>query len=373
MSDYTIHTGEFHQDKETVQALLLENLPGNSVERIEWMYETYPGTAPLCSRIYDSKDTSLVGVMSLFRRKFLMNRKTVVCAIAGDLCIKPSHRSVGPALTLIKSTLRKAIDAAADIACIYSFPNNHSRAVIQRAGCQRIGNFTRFIKILSLSPALKNHIPFFPLIQCLLWPINLFLTIIARQDYRCTKKTYTTEFPATFDHRFDTLWQRASPHYPIIAERSAAFLTWRYRQSPGEPYSVFCLSQQHHELCGYVIYRIHQGVCSIVDLLALNTQDMLRTLLSAFIQEMREQKTDILYIRYLGNSALKKALKQFNFMAIEKNSLSRIPLLRILLSTITRLKQMDESPLFLYAPPALSPLVMPEDNWYILLGDSDIP
>jgi GNAT superfamily N-acetyltransferase len=85
-----------------------------------------------------------------------------------------------------------------------------------------------------------------------------------------------------FDGRFDSLWEKVSQAHTIIADRSAAYLNWRYFKEPGKKYLVFA-AQKGDELLGYLILRTltpsGSRVGSIVDLLDMQEPAVTRALL----------------------------------------------------------------------------------------------
>jgi hypothetical protein len=56
-----------------------------------------------------------------------------------------------------------------------------------------------------------------------------------------------------FDGRFDELWRRVSPGYPVAVRRDARYLEWRYRAYPGRTYEV-AAAERDGALVGYVVY-----------------------------------------------------------------------------------------------------------------------
>lgn len=59
---------------------------------------------------------------------------------------------------------------------------------------------------------------------------------------------------SSFNARFDVLWKKVSPVYPVIAERGSHYLNWRYGAEPGGRY-VFFAAEKEGEIMGYTILR----------------------------------------------------------------------------------------------------------------------
>ncbi len=58
----------------------------------------------------------------------------------------------------------------------------------------------------------------------------------------------------SFDERFDDLWRRVHPHYPVIVVRDRAYLQWRFGQRPDVSYLILG-ALRGAELAGYLILR----------------------------------------------------------------------------------------------------------------------
>ncbi|MFZ7094488.1 GNAT family N-acetyltransferase [Primorskyibacter sp. 2E233] len=58
-----------------------------------------------------------------------------------------------------------------------------------------------------------------------------------------------------FPDEIDTLWQQARPHFPVVFERSAQFLNWRFVDCPGLTYRRFLL-YRGDALAGYLVTRV---------------------------------------------------------------------------------------------------------------------
>ena len=67
-------------------------------------------------------------------------------------------------------------------------------------------------------------------------------------------RTMTTERVECFGEDIDHLWSRLAPHFPVIVERSAAYLNWKFTEQPDMKYDIF-VARRGQTVCGYVITR----------------------------------------------------------------------------------------------------------------------
>jgi hypothetical protein len=72
----------------------------------------------------------------------------------------------------------------------------------------------------------------------------------------------------TFGAPFDRLWLEAAPSFDFVAERSSAFLNWRYADPRGGEHTVFAAWDGEQAL-GYIAFRMYIGRGQILDILTL--------------------------------------------------------------------------------------------------------
>lgn len=162
-------------------------------------------------------------------------------AVSGDLVVSRAHRSLLPALRLVRAVREHAVN---EFAFCYGFPNVKAEGVMVRAGFRVLGKATRYTRVvrhaaylgevaarLHARPlaAIVNSAAHHPSIGRTLAPIldlgRLAGTLPgiarARTGYRLT-------WLDEVDARFDQLWTRARAEYEVVGIRTAAMLRWRY-------------------------------------------------------------------------------------------------------------------------------------------------
>ena len=156
----------------------------------------------------------------------------------------------------------------------------------------------------------------------------------------------------SFDERFDLLWKKASGQFNIIGERSKDYLNWRYVQSPHENYHIFSLLHKNEqEILGYIVYYLKDKVGFIADMLFLNFDSALESLLSEFILYLRGQDVESISVLLFGCPPLAKKLRSFGFFRREEDSMILVYLNK-------------NSPHADY--------ILNSSNWLLLEGDRDI-
>lgn len=103
----------------------------------------------------------------------------------------------------------------------------------------------------------------------------------------------TVERVERFDDGIDQLWTRLAPHFPLIVQRDAAYLNWKFAEQPHMDYDKF-VARRGQTVSGYVITRTgtppeaRMGI--IADLFAASEDDaVLRRLLVHAIGHLRRE------------------------------------------------------------------------------------
>lgn len=163
-------------------------------------------------------------------------------AVTGDLVVAREHRSLLPALRLVRAVRDHMVEA---FAFCYGFPNLKAEGVMVRAGFHVLGKTTRYTRVLrharylpriaarlNASPRLATFVQsaarhrtlgsaLAPVLDIARLTAGLPEIAVARARHRLA-------WLDEVDARFDELWNRARTEYEVIGVRTAAMLRWRY-------------------------------------------------------------------------------------------------------------------------------------------------
>lgn len=151
-----------------------------------------------------------------------------------------------------------------------------------------------------------------------------------------------------FDVRFDRLWERVSPRYPVITKRDATYLEWRYVQNPTQ-YRILAYLDSG-EVLGYVVLKRYRDELHIVDMLTLDDH-----VGEQLVWEAAHVALDV------GASSLSLWLG----------------VTRPLHWSLERIGFRNEEPVTYFSALTLRPNFTDTDvysfyNWYVTMGDSDV-
>jgi hypothetical protein len=347
---YTITQANMNKDRSDIIGLLKNVFSEAPEERLSWIYQNNPQGAAACWLARTSADNRLIGATTLFARRLWIDGAPHLVGVAGDFAVVKEHRAFGPALALKKAALSGAGEGEFDL--IYSFPNSASRAVLLRAGYATLGRVARFTRLLKSRSYFQKRCR--PAVLAPVLGAAVDAAMSCRYEWFGGWETadYLGEEVDAFDERFDALWQEARRGHRIIGERTRRFLRWRFAESPHHAYKTFAsVRKSDRRLTGYIVYYDEGDVVCIADLLSSDQEGSLLALLRGFLRHQEERGKSAVYVLYLGDGFLVRALSKVGF-----------------------LERPERSEVLYHATSALRPTVdiaRPE-NWYLFEGDNDI-
>lgn len=349
---YTVLPADLHQDRDAILALWMRNLPApgslaNQQRKFAWYYLDNPAGPGRCWLLRATPGDRVVGTAGLGKRRIYAANSSFLVGLASDFAVDHDHRLLRPALMLQRAVTQSTADG---LPMIYALPAKQSAGAIQRVGYQSLGNTKRYVKILRIGPYLNRLVslprPFTAALAAIANPI---LRFASSENWR-RSRGYSVSEVSTFDARFDELWNTVSTAYPIIGQRTADFLRWRYTHCPLLAYHTLALfTQSRDRLLGYAVCHLGQNQhATIIDLLTNNSDDALIELLAATVSFARDKHAASLSLAILDSSRFEPSLLALGFHL-------RLP----------------GHPLMVF-PANATPLPATRlRNWYFTLGDED--
>lgn len=298
---------------------------GDPAVKFQWAYETAPN--PPDTVFLLSTEGQVVGSAGYAIRTLRVAGEPWRVAVIADLAVDPAHRSLSPALSLVKSVRDFARDHF-DFA--YGWPNQKAEGVFARAGYKPLGRMYRYCRVTRYEAyvnrlskytariAEKTHLPEPAVALVTKRPVALVATrvltlgsrVLRFAERKRLEGIYTLHWSSLADPRLDEIWHLAQSEYPIAAARTAEFLTWRF---VNEPVRVAILSERAGaKPCAYAIVRHVDGDAQIVDLFGVKSRlspllEMLFAVLSA------NETTHVVSCLYLGQPDVSDMLLAHGF------------------------------------------------------------
>jgi hypothetical protein len=229
--------------------------------------------------------------------------------VASDFAVDPEHRSLQPAMRLQKAVLACLGD---DLPLIYGFPNSQAVGVCHRLGYRTVGTLGRHVKVLRVGRYLRARSGAWRALSGLAPAIDLGLRAVSAHTWRRTRGR-TVRVLSDFDDRFDALWQRASAAAPVIGERSAEFLRWRYAACPLRRYvTLGLLATNGERLLGYAVCFIGDEQVTVADFLTDGSDGAGDDLLAGVLSWSRRQGASSAAVECLA-PRLEQSSRRFGF------------------------------------------------------------
>lgn len=323
--------------------------------RLDWFYLENPAGLGTAHLLESDTESTPVGCMGIGIRRYTCEGRSVRAALLGDLAVDRRHRSLGPALALQRATRTFAQE---NFPLALGYPNEKALPSLLRLGFHELGRMVRYAAPLRYGGYVRRHLPE-PfrngLPKSVMGVAGLVLdAATSARDvpaYVASGMAFRLETLTTPDLRFDDLWTRARPNYRFVAERSSAFLTWRFLRKPGPVTCRFMAltRRSSRRLVAYAIVEPEGQTAYIRDLFGETSLDI-AALLERLSLNLRFAGFASMSLGFFGAPWLLDLLTQHHFHARDNQA--------IILDWGTD------------APAAPETLLAPS-NWYLTQADED--
>jgi hypothetical protein len=293
-------------------------LHGDAARKYVWTCREAP--APPLAELLLRAEGVAVGCIGVMPRSFSVGGQDVRAGLLGDLAVDAAHRSVLPALTLVRGARKVALEHGA---LSYGLPNPAAAPVLRRCGYREIGQLTRYACVLRHAAFVRRKVELPGVPEA----AGVFLDAagFARMLPYAARAlgAFRLDWLDDTDRRFDRLWNAARTDYDVVGERSAAMISWRFLHHPSERCQLAALvAREHpHELFAYAVVDRDGGLARIRDL--FGHAGSLGPLLDLLLPALLVRGASSVSMRYFGHPRLVSLLLARRFVARE----SRWPVL----------------------------------------------
>jgi hypothetical protein len=294
-----------------------DNLPvtrESAEAKYQWTYLDAPlrpeGVFVLKAKQEGEDAARIVGTSGVGCRKFLVNGRELRAGLLGDLAVDRDHRTALPAIRLVRQARQTTLDHF-DLA--YGYPNHAAEGVFLRCGYHKLGIMSRYATVLRYAPYVRRvfDVPVLPRVA------GAGLDVL-RMGLRVPRmvqaaRRYHLEWLDDVDERFDALWQRARDEYPIIGQRDARFLRWRFLRHPSERFELVALAENTsgRPLRAYAVLHRQGRAAYLRDV--FGCFDALGPLLDLLLPALRVKRATSVSIDFLGARRMVDLLLSRNF------------------------------------------------------------
>jgi hypothetical protein len=317
--------------------------------RFEWSLSCNPYGQPRAWLAIDESSDKVIGSVSAFPRRVLVNGEPVLGWNGGDTSIDQEFRTLGVAIKL-RRAIKECVDRG-EMRFLYSHPVENMRVVLEKVGHQIIGRLARHGLVLRFDRFFSQWLGknlFSTMLSGVANPV-----LLAWPGNRSASKDLTVRLQAQnrFDSEYDELFARVATQYPVITVRDSQFLAWRFLQNPlHREFSILRLEGEG-KLQGYAVVDSNAGGARVLDFLIDEQGASPRTFLAGIVRWLRSRRLSTLSLRLCDHHPLLKELRAFGPVACD---------------TVN-------SAIAVHVPPH-SPdrLVLQEKNWFMTQADRDV-
>jgi len=282
-------------------------------ERVRWAYRDGPAGAGRVQLLVAGGPggEAVVGCAGIVVRQFSVAGRPVPlqAALLGDLAVDRSHRTLLPALTLVRATRATALEQA----IVYGYPNATSAPVLQRVGYRKLGTLTRWVRVLRHAPYIEREVKRPWLARAagaLLDGARLLQAAAARGPL-------VLEPLDDVDERLDRMWDEARGPWGVIGRRDAAYLRWRFLHQPGGRYQLIALSERGtRRVRAYAVLEQIEHAFHLRDFFGVSLLDV-GALLDRLVPYCYRRGGVSLSVAFLGAPSVERLLREHHFHARE--------------------------------------------------------
>lgn len=314
----------------------------------QWQYRRNPYLDDFAFFLLE-QDKKLYGYIGLAPLDYKIGSQTARLNMYANLLVDERARSLGLGTLLIKRAMAAGSPAGICGYTPQSFP------IYQKLGHWRaLGNFYRYIYIFNQDKVEK------------LLPEHIALSHISRP--LAPDDDGLSFAPITkFDAAFDAFWRNIRNRYVVTAERTSAYLNWRYAAHPYLKYEMR-VAKRSQEIIGFIIYRIERvadfAIARIVDF--VSAPDAEAEILRAFAAEVAPG-VDLIDFMFSGQY-YHEALKQLGFFDVYGTAFEHLPMY---FNPISYSKNYINFCVWLEHGTLDKNIFYNHNNWYLTRGDGD--
>ncbi|MEW6704411.1 MAG: GNAT family N-acetyltransferase [Pseudomonadota bacterium] len=311
-SKYMVRQVEIGAQADVITALwsrCLESLtPQAAASRLQHRYLRNPAGVGATLLLEQAQPPEVAGVQCLYSRVFHQHGRTWRVAGMADYAVAESHRTLGPALQLMKQGLAVARDTHD---WVYGLANPKSEAVCKRSGLRLFGNLGRWTRLLRSGRALRERLP--GLVAGLAAPV-LDLALFVRDALMLGKAgALRWQDGRAFDPALDEVWQRHDSAL-LLSERSRCVLEWRFDEEEHGRWTVSLARRADGTALGYVVWQAQDDTAAIADFLCTDPLHGTALLMRSFAWHMRGHGVQRLSLEFFGAPGVEEGLRRAGYI-----------------------------------------------------------
>ncbi|MBI2216460.1 MAG: hypothetical protein HYU51_04105 [Candidatus Rokubacteria bacterium] len=276
---------------------LLEILERNLVQlphrrRFDWLYRDNPAGPAWAWFAWDTRTARAVGTAAVFPRAIWIGDRLARCGQVGDFAVDATHRTLGPAVMLQRSTFEPVDDGLLAF-CYDCPPHDRGMAPFLRLGLDATRRTHRYASLLRAEREIRKRIGPSRAVLPLALLANAALAVRARRGTTRASGLEIAEHLGRFGEEFTALDGEVRDASLIRGRRCAEDLNWRYRDDPLHEHHVLT-ARRGGRLVGFVVVRMAGEDAHVLDLFGDLAAGAAPALLDAAADHARRRRAQTL-------------------------------------------------------------------------------
>ena len=341
-------TGELERYRNTFE----QNGSPRKIDNLTWLHQqNLAGTNTI---FYAMHENNIAAIYTALPVVFQIRQQTSTALQSIDTITDEKHRGKGLFPKLANELYQDA--EKNNFSLVYGFPNENSApGFFKKLGWTSFGEAPFIIKPLSISYFIKKLLNRKKESSASQEEENHFFSLAGRKDL---SKRIHLEPVSEFGEAYNELWKQVSTGIGVCADRSAAYMNWRYVARPESYYSSIGFFEDGR-LRGVIVFTIknkHQGrVGYIMELIYDTTQPAIGKALLTYANKIcKAEDADVILAWAFEHS--------FNYGAYKKTGYFNFPVKFRPQHLFLGVRVFDESQ---------ASTINNISNWYISYSDSD--
>jgi hypothetical protein len=287
--------------------------------RFQWFYYNNPSGIAWSWFVYEKESQKVVGVASVFPRSVWVGNEVKRCGQVADFAIDSTHRSLGPAVMLQRSTFEPVKDGLLGF-CYDCPPHESGMSTFRRLGMKANCQMHRYARLLKTDRRMGEYLGQGRLAAYSSRLANLLLEVSASRKQK-RAGVEIAQHTDRFGEEFSQLDAQVGGGEVIRGQRKAEDLNWRYRDDPLREYQVLT-ARQNGELLAFVVFSVSDQDAYIVDLFGIKFPDVAIQLLDAVADHLKGKQKSVqtLHATVSDNNDLMGILQKAGFRYRDKGA-----------------------------------------------------
>lgn len=282
--------------------------------RFDYLYGNSAYSYIITNMIYHDKEENAVGMASIFGRNLMVKGKDIRIGVNCDIVVKKKHRTLGPAIMLVKSLLKQAENTGYKV--LIAYPNKMSQLVFKKVGYKNIGTSYRWSRLINSEKKIRSQIKNQVASKILSRIFDTSMSLVSAETLTKIRYGKIIKKTVKVNITYDEITITKNDTDEVSIDRSSEYMKWRYYGVDKYDSKIFAVSI-NGLISGIIIYNIQAGEVIIEDILSDKTKGAIEVLIYKFIKKIKKIGVFSISIMHYGIDNLEKVMKSYGFFRRE--------------------------------------------------------